>query len=84
MVNKMGLLELLSVLMECEYLSDLHFLSCEKRMELAEKLETIEPSEYDLREWNDALAYLFNALPEDTADEAKYQMIKYLRLQNIK
>lgn len=58
MTAEQSLLDLLSIQMKCEYLSDLRFLSPEQRRYLAQRLERLTPREEDVWEWNDALNYL--------------------------
>ena len=73
-----SLLDLLSIQMKCEYLSDLRFLSSEQRRCLAHKLKYLTPREEDVREWNDALTYLTDAPPEPTARAAKERLVALL------
>lgn len=78
MMVEQSLLDLLSIQMECEYLSDLRFLSQEQRRYLAHKLECLTPRDEDIREWNDALTYLTDAPPETTARAAKERLVALL------
>lgn len=78
MMVEQSLLDLLSIQMGCMYLSDLRFLSQEQRRYLAQRLERLTPLEQDIREWNDALDYLTDALPEDTAQAAKERLVSLL------
>lgn len=78
MMVEQSLLDLLSIQMKCEYLSDLRFLTQGQRRYLAQKLERLTPMERDIREWNDALEYLTGALPEDTAQAAKERLVRLL------
>ena len=78
MTAEQSLLDLLSIQMKCEYLSDLRFLSPEQRQYLAHKLECLTPREEDIREWNDALTYLTDAPPETTAQAAKERLVALL------
>ena len=73
-----SLLDLLSIQMKCEYLSDLRFFSQEQRRYLAQRLDRLTPREEDVREWNDALIYLTGASPEDTAQAAKARLLYLL------
>lgn len=75
---KQSLLDLLSIQMKCEYLSDLHFLSPKQRRYLAQKMDRLTPQEEDTREWNDALTYLTDAPPETTARAAKERLVVLL------
>ena len=72
------LLEWISARAGCSYLSDLRFLSEEQRGRLARELEALSPSAQDLWSWNDALKYLADAPPEQTAQAAKEQLIRHL------
>lgn len=78
MTAEQSLLDLLSIQMGCMYLSDLRFLSSEQRRYLARRLELLTPREEDVREWNDALDYLAEAPPEDTARAAKERLVHLL------
>lgn len=75
----LSLLEFLAYKAGCPYLSDLRFLPPEQRRYLAQKLERLTPREEDVGDWNDALTYLTGALPEETAQAAKEQLVKLLR-----
>lgn len=78
MTAEQSLLDLLSIQMGCMYLSDLRFLSPEQRRYLAQRLDRLTPRQEDIREWNDALAYLAGAPPEETAQAAKEQLVQLL------
>ena len=78
MTAEQSLLDLMSIQMGCMYLSDLRFLSPEQRRYLARRLELLTPREEDVREWNDALDYLAEAPPEDTARAAKERLVHLL------
>lgn len=78
MMVEQSLLDLLSIQMKCEYLSDLRFLSLEQRRYLAQRLERLTPMEKDIREWNDALDYITGAPPENTAQAAKERLVYLL------
>ncbi len=45
MMVEQSLLDLLSIQMKCEYLSDLRFLSLEQRRYLAQRLDRLTPQE---------------------------------------
>lgn len=79
MVVEQSLLDLMAIQMKCEYLSDLRFLSPEQRRYLAQRLERLTPREEDLRDWNDALVYLIDTEPEETAAAAKEKLVDSLR-----
>lgn len=49
MTVEQSLLDLLSIQMKCEYLSDLRFLSWEQRRYLAQKLDELTPRQEDIR-----------------------------------
>lgn len=78
MTAEQSLLDLLSIQMGCMYLSDLRFLSPEQRRYLAQRLDRLTPRQEDIREWNDALAYLAGAPPEETAQAARERLIHAL------
>lgn len=79
MMMQQSLLDLLSIQMKCEYLSDLRFLSPEQRRYLAQKLDRLTPREEDIREWNDALNYLTGNGPADSAAAARELLIEQMR-----
>lgn len=72
------LLDLLADEMKCDYLSDLRFLSPERKRELAERLKKISPEAYDLQVWNDALVYLAGEAAQETAAAAKNRLVEGL------
>lgn len=65
--RSLHLLEEAATYMECQCLSDLHFLSPNQRCVLATPLETHEVETHALLEWNDALKLLSGLDVEDTA-----------------
>lgn len=73
-----SLLDLVSIQMGCEYLSDLRFLDSGQREILARKLERIPPGDTSLFEWNDALEYLADGPPEQTREAAKERLLMLL------
>ncbi|MGO5022293.1 hypothetical protein ACTQ4E_04245 [Lawsonibacter sp. LCP25S3_G6] len=79
-----SLLDLLSIQMKCEYLSDLHFLSSEQYRYLAQRLGRLTPREEDMGEWNDVLTYLTDSPPAATATAAREQLVKILSGRSMK
>jgi hypothetical protein len=73
-----SLLDILRVYASCSYLSDLHDLSGPQRMRLARKLGKLLPEAYSLWQWNDALTYLADTLPEKTAAMARTRLLTWL------
>lgn len=78
MTVQLSLLDVMSIQMRCDYLSDLRFLNGGQRTLLAQKLERLTAAEEDLHDWNDALEYLAQAPPEQTAQAAKERLIALL------
>lgn len=73
---KMSLLDLMSIQMGCDYLSDLRFLDHIQRAELAEKVRNLPARDTDLHDWNGALKYLTgDNRPRATAEQAKSALI---------
>lgn len=75
---EVSLLEVMQARMNCEYLSDLHQLSAVDRKRLSREWGKIRPEDASLREWNDALVYLSNNPPEQTAEAARERLIQSL------
>lgn len=75
---EVSLLEVMQARMNCEYLSDLHQLSAVDRKRMSREWEKIRPEDATLREWNDALVYLSNNQPEQTAEAARERLIQSL------
>lgn len=69
------LLDFLAYKTGCAYLSDLPRAGGGR---LARVLEGIPAGDADLREWNDALAYLAKAPPEETGPKARARLIQLL------
>lgn len=79
MMIKMSLLDFLAYEMKCEYLSDLRDLSAGQKEKLADAIESMEASDGDIRDWNDALEYLTGAQAKGTAADAKAALIRTLQ-----
>lgn len=75
MILKMGLLDMLAVHANCDYLSDLPHLDIWQKMRLARVLENISADTATLREWNDALEYLTGANACINAEQARAALI---------
>ena len=63
---------------ECPYLSDLKRLDGLQRARLVRALERVPPEAAGLGEWNDALAYLAQCPPQETAEAARKRLIQAL------
>lgn len=72
------LLEFLQYKAGCAYLSDLKYIGSWQRARLARTLGAVPAEAADLRVWNDALDYLAQAGPEETAEEARERLIQFL------
>lgn len=72
------LLEFLAYKAGCPYLSDLPRVSGWQRTRLARELEHIPAESASLHDWNDALEYLAQAPPEETAQAARERLIQSL------
>ena len=72
------LLEFLQYRAGCAYLSDLRYIGGGQQAQLARVLEEIPAETADLRTWNDALDYLAQAEPEQTAEDARARLIAAL------
>lgn len=70
-----SLLDMLSVKIQCKFLSDLHYLHDWEREQLIRELEKIPPDIASIKEWNDALAYLAKAPPQQTREEARERLM---------
>lgn len=79
--RKQSLLDLLAESAGCSCLSDLRSIKKPKRQQLADKLERIPPEDYSLAVWNDALAYLISAPPQQTPEVARKLLIDHYRNQ---
>jgi hypothetical protein len=73
-----SLLDILMVYASCTYMSDLHYLSGSQRMRLARKLGKLLPEAYSLWQWNDALTYLVDEPPVETALTARTRILSWL------
>ncbi len=72
------LLEFLQYKAGCTYLSDLKSINGWQRARLARVLEQIPADAADLHTWNDALDYLAQAPPANTAEAARERLIAAL------
>lgn len=78
MIFKIDLLEALSIQADCTYLSDLKHLAGLRRARLVRALERVPPDAAELREWNDALAYLSAEPSQETPQAARERLIQSL------
>ena len=69
------LLDFLQYKAGCAYLSDLRYIGGWQRQRLVRALEKIPAEAADLRAWNDALDYLAQAPPAETAETARARLI---------
>lgn len=67
--------------LQCEYLSDLHWLRDDQRKRLAREVEKLRAADASLHEWNDALEYLLGHAPEPTAEAARDTLLAGLNAQ---
>lgn len=74
----MSLLDYLAYRMGCGFLSDMHYLQKGERGYLCRILQQISPEDASLQEWNDALTYLTDAMPEASAQAAKERLLALL------
>lgn len=75
---QMSLLDYLMYQVRPHILSDLHTLNELERSRLIRALERLKPEERALKEWNDALDYLVQAPPEQSALQAKQRLLLLL------
>lgn len=78
------LLDYLAYRAGCTYLSDLRYLSRWEKVQLAQTLEQIAVEAASLRVWNDALDYLAQAPPEQTAEAARARLLTALSQPVVK
>ena len=81
MKQNQSLLDLLAESADCTCLSDLRSIKKPKRQQLADKLERISSEVHSLAVWNDALAYLISAPPQQTPEVARKLLIDHYRNQ---
>lgn len=62
----------------CEYLSDLRKLTGRQRLSLATALEPMAAKENEMRQWNDALDYLFHGNAQSSAAAARDAILRKL------
>lgn len=79
-MRKSGLLEYIAERAGCGYLSDLH--SKKKSFHIYRVITDIAPSDYDLKEWEDAVRYIIEKKVsfEDSEQAADY-LLTYLKKQ---
>lgn len=77
-VLTLPLLEFLAYKAGCDYLSDLPRVTGWQRIKTCRALEQIPPEAAELWEWNDALNYLAQAPPEETAQAARERLLSAL------
>lgn len=72
------LLEYLSYRAGCAYLSDLKYIGSWQKARLARVLGQIPVEAANVHDWNDALDYLAQTGPEQTAEDARARLIAAL------
>ncbi len=77
-VQDFSLLDAMVIQAQCQYLSDLHDLQDWEQMKLGKALEQVPANAATLFEWNDALAYLAAAPPEQTQEAARERLMTFL------
>lgn len=82
MTLEIPLLDALSIQADCMYLSDLHYLDKWQRMRLVRTLEQLPADAASLEEWNNALQYLAQQPPEETAAAARTRLLQSLSSLN--
>lgn len=79
MPREMSLLDAMAVQVGAAYLSDLHRLNDQQRIQLAQSLEKVAAKDEDLFEWNDALAYLAGKKETyPSAEQTKAALLDFL------
>ncbi len=73
-----SLLDAMAVQAQCQYLSDLKYLQGWELIKLGRALEQVPADAATLFEWNDALAYLAAAPPEQTQEAARERLMTFL------
>ena len=68
--------------LQCEYLSDLHWLGNTQRARLMQEVERLSAADASLREWNDALEYLLGQSQQLTVEAARDALLIGLKVQN--
>ena len=81
MKQNQSLLDVLAESAHCPFISDLRNIKVDDRQQLADKLERISPEVHSLAVWNDALAYLISAPPQQTPEVARKLLIDHYRNQ---
>ena len=72
------LIDYLVAEIRCNYPSELHSLSTKSKRQLVAVLQATNPSDYPLKQWNDALDYIAHAPAQKTAEAACAVMIAAL------
>lgn len=78
MTFEIPLVDALSIQADCMYLSDLRYLDKWQRVRLARILEQLPADAASLEEWNNALQYLAQQSPEETAEAARERLLQSL------
>ncbi len=75
---KTGLLEYIAENAGCGYLSDLH--SKKRNFHIYEVIMNIAPSDYDLKEWEDAVRYITGkTVSFQDSDQAAEYLLQHLK-----
>lgn len=74
-MSSVSLVDYLAAQIHCDYTSDLRFLNPLDRIRVAYILKNLSPTDWPVREWNDALEYIVQKQAVDTAEEAYHALL---------
>lgn len=75
-----SLVDYLAAQIACAYISDLRFMDTLEKIRLFHVIRKLSPSDWSLRQWNDALEYIANKQAADTVEAAYEELLASLRM----
>lgn len=75
-----SLVDYLATQLGCEFISDLRFLTSLERLTLARVIKKLQPADFPLHEWNDAIQYIVNKRVVNSSESAYRTLLTELQI----
>lgn len=75
----LSLVDYLAEKLGCDYISDLHFLNAKERLKMSIEVQKLNPEDWPIGDWNDALGYIANKPATDSCQSAYSELLAELK-----
>lgn len=75
----LSLVDYLAEKLGCDYISDLHFLNKKERLKISNEVQKLNPEDWTIDDWNDALEYIVNKQAADNCESAYSELLAELK-----